>query len=461
MKWTMQLTLMLCWVALMSKTNAYPVESKPLNNNPESWNFGDGWNFFNTRDDADPSASALTSDVHIKKSKITPKSIFIAPNLYNDHPCPHGFRVDDKDGKCIKTVTINQDEVLAERIKDLFGSDENHNTNTGADTFDYDYDDVTTSEKDSGPLQFSLPLYIEETFDGKKVEYVIEKKVDLRNLDPKNLTTTEKPIETTTTTTTSLAPVTEITESVKPDEPITIMSGIATSTESIVEETATTIETTLLPEKSTVKFSEDEVTTSTLEPTTVETVTNSTTAEATTVTTTTTTTTAMPKVKIFSVDFLPKSQRKSNRLGQASARFKNSRDQEKIYRPRKQKTTANSTKTNEKAATKLYKIDRNQNQKKNRTRTGSKRPGQRKTTTEVITEASVASTTTMKPFWWLPRNWTIDESKEKPVLVRFWSNQPLQPDETARSRSSRQRVNSRMPSESIFREISPPELDSV
>lgn len=473
-KMMVQLTLVLCWLALMSMTDAYPVESKPLNNNPESWNFGDGWNIYNPQDESDPSASALiSSDSYKKKSKITPKSIFIAPNAYNDHPCPHGFRI-DVNGKCIKTVTIDQDVILAARISELFGFDGNQNKNSDTDS-DYDYfDDETKSEKDSGPLQITLPLAIDiaETTDGKKVELVIEEKVFMRNLDPKNLTTSTSTSTTTTTTekpevttkpttttkitkiTTTSVPVTEITESVQTDEPTT-----SATTQTVVDET-TTVTQAILLENSTVKTDDDEATTSTLELTTVEPMTTTTTTVPTTVTTTTT---IAPKVKIFSVDFMPKSPRKSNRLGQASARFKNSRDQDKLNRPRKQKTTAISTKSSEKLTTKFYKIDRNQVPKKNRTRTGSKRPGYRNittTTTEVVTTEEIP--VTQKPFWWLPKGWSIDETKDKPVLVRFWSNQPLQQDQAARSQSSRQqRVNSRMPSENIFREITAPELDSV
>lgn len=467
-----QLSLVLYWLALMSMTDAYPVESKPLNNNPESWNFGDGWDIFNPRNDSDPSASALisSSDPHIKKSKITPKSIFIAPNAYNDHPCPHGFRIDDN-GKCIKTVTINQDEILAARISELFGIDENQNKNSDTDSDYYDFDDAR-SETDSGPLQITLPLAIdiEETIDGKKVEYVIEEKVVMRNLDPKNLTTSTTATTTTEkheenengikNTTTISAAVTETTESVSTDEPTT-----SATTNAIIEEISTLTQT-MLPENSTSKIDEGEVTTSSLDTETERISMNSTTVEPTTttpeVTTLITTTTVTPRVKIFSVDFLPKSQRKSNRLGQASARFKNSQDKDKLNRPRKQKTTAISTKTSEKSTTKFYKIDRNQVPKKNRTRLGSKRPGYRKNSTTTKTEVVTEIPVTQKPFWWLPKGWSIDDTKDKPVLVRFWSKQPLQQDETARSHSSRQqRVNSRMPSENIFREITAPELVSV
>lgn len=452
---------MLVWLMLMSMTEAYPVESKPLNNNPDTWNFGEGWLIFNPRNAADPSASALIgADPHIKKSKITPKSIFIAPNAYNTHApvCPHGFRIDDN-GKCIKIVTINQDEILAARISELFGvDDQNPNKNSDIDSDYYDFDDESKSEKDPGPLQFNLPLAIDiddEDVDGKKVEYVIEEKlVTMRNLSAKDLTTTEKPDETTTTT----AAVTEITESVSTEEPIT-SSTVTTET---VEETITTTETMLMSSSM-----DDEVISTTMLPTTVEPTTITTTEEPTT--TVTSTTTAAPTttttMKIFSVDFLPKTNRKSNRMGQTNARLQNSRDRDKVVRPRKHKTTAISTKSNEKSPTKVYKIERDQSPKKNRTR-GSKRPGNRKltTTTEAITTLSPvnSSTATQKPFWWLPPGWTLDQTKEKPVLVRFWAQQPLQHDERARSsQSSRQRQNNRMPTDNIFQEVTASELESV
>lgn len=437
---------------LMSMTEAYPVESKPLNNNPETWNFGDGWLLYNPRNSADPSASALiASDPHVKKSKITPKSIFIAPSSYttNEQLCPNGFRVDDN-GKCIKTVTINQDEILVARISELFGIDENPNKNSDIDSDYYDFDDESKSEKDSGPLQFNLPLAIdvEEEVDPKKVEYIITEKFTMRSLNPKDvITTTEKVDETTTS-----ALVTESTQSVFTEEPI------KNSTMEFIDETVTTTET-IVAQSSTVKDDDSTLMTATVEQSTEP---STTTPVPTTSTTTTTpkppTTTTKPPMKIFSVDFLPQAQRKSNRFGQAG-RLKNSRDREKYDRPRKQKTTAVSTKSNEKVVTKLHKIERDQVPKKNRTRSNPKRPGYRKytSTTEIVTETPA---TTPKPFWWLPKGWSIDESKEKPVLVRFWAEQPLPHDDRARSHSSRQRVNSKMPTDDIFREITAPELES-
>ncbi|CRK93856.1 CLUMA_CG007382, isoform A [Clunio marinus] len=466
MSWRIvQLTFAICWIMLISFTEAYPVESKPLNNNPETWNFGDGWLVFNSKNPLDPSAEALiSSDPHIKKSKITPKSIFIAPNAFNGQGqmCPHGFRVDDN-GKCIKTVTINQDEVLAARITELFGVDTNPNQNSDIDSDYYDFDDESKSDKDSGPLQINLPLAIdiEEDIDGKKVEYFIEEKViDMRNLNPNSVVMTTEKIDETTST---LSPVIDVTDFVTTEEMIT--SSTSKPMTEISDETTIPFDASFTT-FSTQKIDEDEVISTTMTSTetiTTEELTTSTEEPTTTTSTTTTTqepsTTTMKKVKIFSVDFLPKSQRKANRLGQINARLKNSRDRDRD-RARKQKPTAISTKTNENSTTKLYKVERQPSSlRKNRTRSGGlKRKST--TTTTTSTEAPVTASTE-KSFWWLPKGWSIDETKEKPVLVRFWSQQPLSQDDRARSHNARQRVNSRMPTDNIFREITAPELESV
>lgn len=455
---------MLYWFLSMTLTGAYPVESKPLNNNPDTWNLGESWLLYNPRNTADPSASALiASDPHVKKSKITPKSIFIAPSSHtaNEQLCPNGFRVDDN-GKCIKTVTIRKDEILVARISELFGIDESPNKKSDIDSDYYDFDDESKNEKESGPLQFNLPLAIniEEEDDGTKVEYIIAEQITMRSLNPKDVTTstTDKFDETTTST-----PITDNTESVFTEEMITNFSS---TTSEIFEETTTTIpmEITVV-QSSTANEDDGEVIKHTLMTTTVE-PTNETSSPSTLTTSTLvpSITTAKMPVKIFSLDFLP--QRKSNRIGQASTRLKNSRDRDKYERPRKQKTTAVSTKLNEKVVTKLHKIERDQVPKKNRTRSGSKRPGNQKFTAytkQPITEAHVTtSASTQKPFWWLPsKSWSIDESKEKPVLVRFWDQQPLPHDERARSHSSHQRMNSKMPTDNIFREISAPKLESL
>lgn len=455
---------------------ALPIESKPLNNNPESWNLS--WLIFSPRNSSDPSAEALvSSDPHVKKSKITPKSIFIAPSAYSNHDrvCPHGYRIDDN-GKCIKTVTINQDDILAARLTDLFGIDENSDKNGNTDS-DYDYDE--DKNENSGPLQINLPLAIdiqEETSNGKKVEYIIEEKViNMRNFDPKNakpvkaeeikkivpapvsekLFSNDLPVTPKITTTTEipfddLTTTTQKVYETSTDKPV--KSEIEVTTTIINESAVTDLETTVTTELSTKQTS-----TTTQQPTTV---TTTTTTERIMPSTTTESIKIVPtkpeSFKINSVDFMPKiTQRKANRN-----RGKNSRTRKPKPLIQQQPSLA----TENQVILKSHSIDQLPIPKKNRTRNGNKRRKQStlktSTTSTTTTEIPVASN---KPHYWLPKGWTIDETtKEKPVLIRFWSEQPLPHEERARSHNSRhQRVNSRMPTESIFKEITAPELEGI
>ena len=394
---------MLCLV------NGYPIESKPLKNNPDSWNFGaESWTF---EDDSNPSASALiSSDSHIKKSKITPKSIFIAPNA-NGINCPPGFRIDDK-GKCIKTVTIDKDEILAARISELFGVNENPNQNSDIDS-DY-YDD-----KDSGPLQIAIPLIIDieenDDDDEKNIKYVIEEKIviTMRNLNPKDVIITTEKVEENLSTT-------QITENT---EYYSTEGVFETSTPTMIDEATTTTE---MPIFSTVTNIDDLVT-STLQTTT-----------ALPLTTGEPKTTQLNVKKKFSVDFLPKRNRKTS---EALVQSKNLRERSKD-RSRKQMTTLRSTKL---VQNKKFKFDKEKIVENNQTQIESAK--------ELTT--NLTQITTKAPFWWLPKSWSIDQTKEKPVLVRFWSQQPLKNDERVRSNSTHQRTNSRMPT-NLFREMSHP-----
>ncbi|KAL7044967.1 hypothetical protein ACKWTF_002122 [Chironomus riparius] len=471
--------LLLSWCMLMSAL-ALPIESKPLNNNPESWNLS--WLVFTPRNSSDPSAEALvSSDPHVKKSKITPKSIFIAPSAYSNHDrvCPHGYRIDDN-GKCIKTVTINQDDILAARLTDLFGIDENSDKNGNSDS-DYDYDE--DKNENSGPLQINLPLAIdiqEETSNGKKVEYIIEEKiVNMRNLDPKNAKpkveeikkivsapVSEKLIsndllvtpEITTTTEIPLDDLTTTTQKVyelSTDKPIISDAEVTTT---IMNESATDSENTVMTQSST-----KQTLPTTEKPTTLSSIT--TTSERIPISTTTEKTKIVPTkpelFKINSVDFMPKiTQRKTNRN-----RGKNSRTRKP--KPIIQQQPSQSTENQ--VILKSHSIDQLPIPKKNRTRNGMKR--RKLSTMKTSTSTSTTTTTTTeipvpthnKPHYWLPKGWTIDETtKEKPVLIRFWSEQPIPHEERARSHNSRhQRVNSRMPTESMFKEITAPELEGI
>lgn len=403
----MLITILCCWLPMLYLVKGYPVESKPLKNNPDSWNFGaESWTLEN---DSNPSASALvSSDSHIKKSKITPKSIFIAPNA-NGNFCPPGFRIDDK-GKCIKTVTIDKDEILAARISELFGANENPNQNSDIDS-DY-YDD-----KDSGPLQISIPLIIDIEENGddddKNIKYIIEEKVviTMRNLNPKDIIiTTEKNEEIFSTLQT-----TEKTEYYSTD------GLFETSTPITTDEATTAIALDLLSTEPA------DALTSPLQTTILSLATEE------------PKTTQLNIKKKFSVDFLPKRNRKTSKASEALVQSKNLRERSKD-RSRKQMTTLRSTKF---VQNKKNKLDKEKVLEIDQTRIESER--------ELTT--NLTQITTKAPFWWLPKKWSIDQTKEKPVLVRFWSQQPLQNDERVRSNSTHQRTNSRMPT-NIFREMS-------
>lgn len=308
------------------------------------------------------------------------------------------------------------DEILAARISELFGVNETPNQNSDIDS-DY-YDDFGKDEKEAGPLQISIPFFEEE--NDKKIELVLEEKVvfTMRNLNPKDVLITTEKSETL---------------------PTTIETTLSTTEEP--PETSTQLTTTQMDE------------TDKLEATTTE-MSFSFSTEADDLATTTILPTEEPKpttvqpsstTKIFSVDFLPKRNRmKSNKTVSSQLKIVPDRNKD---RPRKQKTTANSTKL---VQSKPYKLNKDyQISKSNRTRVNLKQRKLVTTTTEDAT--ATASSTTQKPFSWLPPNWRIDQSKEKPILVRFWKNQPLT-EESSQDQESNQRKNSRKFTEKFFRE---------
>uniref|UniRef100_A0A336LYL2 CSON006113 protein n=1 Tax=Culicoides sonorensis TaxID=179676 RepID=A0A336LYL2_CULSO len=49
---------------------------------------------------------------------------------------------------------------------------------------------------------------------------------------------------------------------------------------------------------------------------------------------------------------------------------------------------------------------------------------------------STATPTTKPPFWWLPPGWQVDQSGQKPTLLRFWERMPLVRDPSMMQRSS-------------------------
>lgn len=73
------------------------------------------------------------------------------------------------------------------------------------------------------------------------------------------------------------------------------------------------------------------------------------------------------------------------------------------------------------------------------------------------------------PFWWLPTNWEVDQTAQKPMLLRFWSRLPATGNnhrnnnfQTPQWRSvSHNRENSRSPTESLYKEVSANEAYKV
>ncbi|XP_058466364.1 uncharacterized protein LOC131439412 [Malaya genurostris] len=104
-------------------------------------------------------------------------------------------------------------------------------------------------------------------------------------------------------------------------------------------------------------------------------------------------------------------------------------------------------------------------------------------------KTSTESTTQRPPFWWLPSGWEVDQTGQKPMLLRFWSRMPLVRDQSlttstsssndSRSSSSRWRPasvgstghtspssgtprgNSRSPSENFYKEVSSQDIYKV
>lgn len=84
---------------LLTHSESLPVTSKALDNNSDQLIWQTAWYLTEGRKD-----SPYTGDA----KKITAKSIFITPNFsQNTSHCPPGYKIDDN-GKCIKTVSINQ-----------------------------------------------------------------------------------------------------------------------------------------------------------------------------------------------------------------------------------------------------------------------------------------------------------------------------------------------------------------
>ncbi|XP_035897989.1 mucin-17 isoform X1 [Anopheles stephensi] len=140
-----------CWcllLAVLVTTDALPITSKPLDNNPDHLTWEAAWLSEDSR---------APMPLGGKSKKITPKSIFITPflNSYNTSACPPDYKV-DYNGKCIQVVSINTADILVTKLQSLFSQhgDGGSNGGTGEDDYDYDYDST-------GPFHVNLPLSID------------------------------------------------------------------------------------------------------------------------------------------------------------------------------------------------------------------------------------------------------------------------------------------------------------
>uniref|UniRef100_A0A182LWM0 Folded gastrulation N-terminal domain-containing protein n=1 Tax=Anopheles culicifacies TaxID=139723 RepID=A0A182LWM0_9DIPT len=138
-----------CWFVLLAVlvTDALPITSKPLDNNPDHLTWEAAWLSEDNR---------ASMPLGGKSKKITPKSIFITPflNSYNASACPPDYKV-DYNGKCIQVVSINTADILVTKLQSLFSQHgANNGAATGEDDYDYDYDST-------GPFHVNLPLSID------------------------------------------------------------------------------------------------------------------------------------------------------------------------------------------------------------------------------------------------------------------------------------------------------------
>lgn len=92
--------------------------------------------------------SSLDSASFLKR--ITPKSVFIAPELPALPPCADGYRADTM-GRCVKIVNIDHEAhlgFLLQRLNNRYG-----NRGGSSEAFN------SNKKKSSGPLQLNIPLF--------------------------------------------------------------------------------------------------------------------------------------------------------------------------------------------------------------------------------------------------------------------------------------------------------------
>lgn len=143
-----------CLLGPLPTASGLPITSKPLDNNPDHLTWEAAWLSGDSRG-AGPGGKA---------KKITPKSIFIAPQLngFNGSLCPPDMKV-DYNGKCIQVVNINPADIVLTKLQSLLGDGGGASNVGGSEDYDYEYDT-------SGPFQVNLPLSIDLEEPPKRAE---------------------------------------------------------------------------------------------------------------------------------------------------------------------------------------------------------------------------------------------------------------------------------------------------
>lgn len=142
---SLALALLCCCSCLVALATGLPITSKPLDNNPDHLTWEAAW----------LSGDSRGVGTGGKAKKITPKSIFIAPQLngFNGSLCPPDMKV-DYNGKCIQVVNINPADIVLTKLQSLLGDGGGSSNVGGSEDYDYEYDT-------SGPFQVNLPLSID------------------------------------------------------------------------------------------------------------------------------------------------------------------------------------------------------------------------------------------------------------------------------------------------------------
>ncbi|CRL08142.1 CLUMA_CG021141, isoform A [Clunio marinus] len=99
---------------MLEKSGSLPIKSKALENNTDQLIWQTVWYSLSHNENQKPTFSPYIGGAR----KIKAKSIFMTPNL-NISKCKNGYKV-DMNGKCVEIVSINQEEILVNRLQNLY-----------------------------------------------------------------------------------------------------------------------------------------------------------------------------------------------------------------------------------------------------------------------------------------------------------------------------------------------------